>query len=99
MLGKVVCTGTSVPHSWGVNQGFLLLSQTLIIPYTHQLTLRLVDHQLTVSPALIVLELPLLMLALQMLGRAALAMDSLMMRWMVVAAKYVTVWLAVHKSM
>ena len=79
-------TGTSVLHFLGVNQGLPLLSQTLFIPYTHQLTLRLVDHLLTVLPALIVLELPLSMLALQMLGRAVLAMDFLMMRWMAAAA-------------
>ena len=58
----------------GVNQGLLLLSQTLFFSYTHQLL-----HQAsTVLPALTVLGLPLSMQALQMLGRAALVMDSLM---------------------
>ena len=70
-------TGTSVLHPLGVNQGLPLLSQNLFLPYTHQLTL-VVDQAATVSPALLVLELLLSMLALQMLGRAALAMDSLM---------------------
>ena len=60
--------------AWEVNQCLLLLSQTLFFSYTHQLL-----HQaLTVSSALIVLELPSSIQALQMPGRAALVMDSRM---------------------